>query len=63
MPRGRQRMLKYRNYEIYTQSPAGLVRCRAVRATSSEHAVRMAERELPEGHKIIGTVYQFKTKG
>lgn len=55
-------MLKYRNYEVYTQSPTGLVRCRTVRATSSEHAERMIERELPEGHKIIGTVYQFKTK-
>lgn len=53
-------MIRYRNYEVYTQSPTGLVRCRTVRATSSEHAERMIERELPEGHKIIGTVCQFK---
>lgn len=53
-------MLKYRNYEVYTQSPTGLVRCRTVRATSSEHAERMVARELPEGYKIIGTVFQFK---
>ena len=55
-------MIKYRTYEVYAQSPTGLVRCRIIRATSSEHAERMIERELPEGHKIIGTVYQFKTK-
>lgn len=52
--------MRYRTYEIYTQSPTGLVRCRTVRATSSEHAERMVARELPEGRKIIGTVCQFK---
>ena len=55
-------MIRYRVYEVYVESPTGLVRCRTVRATSSEHAERMVARELPEGHKIIGTVYQFKTK-
>lgn len=53
-------MIKYRTYEVYAQSPTGLVRCRIIRATSSEHTERMIERELPEGHKIIGTVFQFK---
>lgn len=53
-------MIKYRNYEVYTQSQTGLVHCRTVRATSSEHAERMVTRELPEGWKIIGTVCQFK---
>jgi len=55
-------MIRYRTYEVYTQSQTGLVRCRTIRATSSEHAERMVARELPEGYKIIGTVYQFKTK-
>ena len=52
--------MRYRTYKIYTQSPTGLVRCRTIRATSSEHAERMVARELPEGYKIIGTVCQFK---
>lgn len=52
--------MRYRTYEIYTQSPTSLVRCHTIRATSSEHAERMVARELPEGRKIIGTVCQFK---
>ncbi len=54
-------MIRYRTYEVYTESEAtDSVRVRTVRATSSEHAERMVGRELPEGWKIIGTVCQFK---
>lgn len=52
--------MRYRTYEIYTQSPTGLVRCHTIRATSSEHAERMVGAGLKEGWRIIGTVQQFK---
>lgn len=55
-------MIKYRNYEVYTQSQTGLVHCRTVRATSSEHAERMVGAGLREGWRIIGVVHQFKNK-
>lgn len=54
-------MIRYRTYEVYIESAAtGLVRIRTVRATNSEHAERMVGRELPEGWRVIATVYQFK---
>lgn len=52
--------MKYHTYEVYAQSPDGLVRIRTVRAASAEHAERMIRRILPEGWRIIGTVCQFK---
>lgn len=52
--------MKYYNFEVYAQSPDGLVRYHEVRATNSEHAERMTRWILPEGWRIIGTVYQFK---
>lgn len=56
-------MIKYYNFEVYTESEAtGLVRTRTIRATSSEHAERMVERELRKGWRIIGVVHQFKNK-
>lgn len=42
-------MIRYQNYEVYTQSPAGAVHYRAIRATNAEHAERMVARELPGG--------------
>lgn len=54
--------MKYYNFEVYTQSPDGLVRTRTVRAANAEQAERMIRWILPEGWKIIGTVYQFKHK-
>lgn len=53
-------MIRYYNFEVYTESPTGSVRVRTIRATSSEHAERMVARELPEGWRVIATVYQFK---
>lgn len=54
-------MIKYYNFEVYTESEAtGLVRIRTIRATSSEHAERMVERELRKGWRIVGVVRQFK---
>lgn len=54
-------MIRYYNFEVYTESEStGLVRTRTVRATSSEHAERMVEATLREGWRIIGTVQQFK---
>ena len=54
-------MIKYYNFEVYTESEStGLVRIRTVRATSSEHAERMVERELRKGWRIVGVVRQFK---
>lgn len=53
-------MIRYQNYEVYTQSPAGAVHYRAIRATNAEHAERMVARELPGGWRVIATVYQFK---
>lgn len=54
-------MIRYHNFEVYIESTAtGLVRIRTVRATSSEHAERMVERELRKGWRIVGTVCQFK---
>lgn len=53
-------MIRYQNYEVYAQSPDGLVHVRTVRATSAEHAERMVKATLRRGWKVIGTVYQFK---
>lgn len=56
-------MIRYYNFEVYTESEAtGLVRTRTIRATSSEHAERMVKAMLGSQWKIIGTVYQFKRK-
>lgn len=55
--------MKYYNFEVYTQSPDGLVRIRTVRAASAEHAERIVRAGLREGWKIIGTVCQFKQGG
>lgn len=55
-------MIKYRTYEVFAESPTGLVRAREVRATSSEHAERMVGATLREGWRIIGVVHQFKNK-
>lgn len=53
--------MKYHTYEVYIESTiTGLVRTRTVRATSSEHAERMVERELRKGWRIVGVVRQFK---
>lgn len=53
-------MIRYQNFEVYTQSPDGTVRRHEIGATSSEHAERMIRWILPEGWEIIGTVCQFK---
>lgn len=53
-------MIRYYNFEVHVQSPASSVRVRTIRATNSEHAERMVGRELPEGWRVIATVYQFK---
>lgn len=52
--------MKYHTYEVYTQSPDGLVRYHKVGAASAEQAERMIRWVLPEGWRVIATVYQFK---
>lgn len=52
--------MKYRAYEVYTQSPDGLVRTRTVRAANAEQAERMVRAGLQKGWRVIATVYQFK---
>ena len=54
--------MKYYNFEVYAESPAGLVRTRTVRAANAEQAERMVKAGLRKGWKIIGTVCQFKHK-
>lgn len=41
--------MKYHTYEVHTESPDGLVRTHTVRATSAEHAERIARATLREG--------------
>ena len=53
-------MIRYQNYEVYAQSPDGLVHVHTVRATSSEHAERIVRAGLRKGWKVIGTAHQFK---
>ena len=51
--------MKYYNFEVYAQSPDGLVRIRTIRAANAEQAERMVKAMLEPSW----TVYQFKNGG